>query len=121
MICRSTSELQNLRIEEESYPEEDVSSAKPLVPLNGHLKYVRLAKPHDSVRTVVIWPQQWLGVRYMPGKKFDFVNLDLRLLVAGEIEIITSEEITEFERNSRLNLVKEIQYDPEFYEFQAMK
>ncbi len=69
MICLCTSELQDLRIEKESDPEEDVSSAKPVVPQNGHLKYIRLAKPHDSVRTVVIWPQQRLGVRYMPGKK----------------------------------------------------
>ncbi len=54
-------------------------------------------------------------------RKFDFVNLDLRLLVAGEIKIITSGEITEFERNSRLNLVKKILYDPDVYECQPMK
>ncbi len=115
-----TSVLQDLGIEEESDSEEDVF-ARPVVPQNGHLKSGRLAKPHDTVRTLVIWPQQRLGVRYMPGKKLDFDNLDLRLLIAGEIEIITSGEITEYEKNYRLNLMKEILYDAGLYEWQAVK
>ncbi len=51
-----TSVLQNLGIEEESDSVEDVS-ARPVIPQNGHLKSGRLAKLHDTVRTVVIWPQ----------------------------------------------------------------
>ncbi len=57
----------------------------------------------------------------MPGKKLDFDNLELRLLIAGEIEIITSGEITEYEKNCRLNLATEILYDVGLYEWQAVK
>ncbi len=112
--------LQNLEIEEESDSEEDVS-ARPVIAQSVHLKSGRLVKLHDTVRTVVIWHQQRLGVRYMPGKKLDFDNLHLRLLITGEIEKITSEEITEYEKNCRLNLVKEILYDAGLYEWQAVK
>ncbi len=45
-----TTESQN---REESDLEEYVSSAKPVVKQNGHLKSVRLAIPHDSARTEI--------------------------------------------------------------------
>ncbi len=105
--------LQDLGIvENDSEVEKEMSATRPALAQlqNGQLKSGRVAKPHDTVKTLVIWPQQRLGVRYMRGKKLNFHNLDLRLLIAGKIKVITSGEITEIEQNCRLNLMNKILY-----------
>ncbi len=57
----------------------------------------------------------------MPGKNVDFDNLDLLLLVIGEIEVIKSRDISESEQKCRLNILSDIHCNAGFYEWQADK
>ncbi len=53
----------------------------------------------------------------MLGKKVDFDNLDLRLLVAGEIEVLKSRDISDYEQKSRLNILSDILCNAGYYEW----
>ncbi len=80
-----------------------------------------LSKPHDVVLKKVIWPQQRLGVRHTTGKGLDFDSLDLRLLTVGEMEVISSGKISEYEKAARLNILKDILFNARFYDWAAVK
>ncbi len=75
-----------------------------------------LSKPHDQIMNTVVWPHMKLGVRYSTTRGLDFGHLDLCLLVTGELEVVTSGEISEQESWSRLNILTDLMCVAGFYE-----
>lgn len=67
------------------------------------------SKSSDKVKNQLLWPHSALQYEYV-NESTSFNNLDIKLFTAGELEIITSGEISEVERNGRLNLLKKITY-----------
>ena len=55
------------------------------------------------------WPHLWLRDEY-PGKNLTFMDLDFKLFVAGELEIISSESVPHIERQARTHLLKTLTY-----------
>ncbi len=80
-----------------------------------------LSKPHDQIMNTVVWPRMKLGVWYSTTRGIDFGHLDLHLLVAGELKVVTTGEICERERRSRLNILKDLMCAAGFYEWSAVK
>ena len=68
-----------------------------------------VAKSSDAVRYPQLWPHVALQDEYLY-KGVSFNELDFRLLIAGELEIISSESISNLERNGRLRLLKRLTY-----------
>ncbi len=62
-----------------------------------------------------------LGVRYSTTRDPDFDHLDLHLLVAGEVEVVTFGEMSEKESWSRLNILKDLMCAAGFYEWSPVK
>ncbi len=60
-----------------------------------------------------------LGVRYSTIRNIDFEHLDLHLLVAGEIEVITSQNISDNERLCCLSILKDIMCAAGYYKWAA--
>ena len=63
---------------------------------------------------VVLYPQFWAQVALpleQVGRAYSFTELDFRLLVAGELEIITADTTSENERSGRLCLLKRVTYN----------
>ncbi len=60
-------------------------------------------------------------VRYSTVRNIDFDQLDLRLFVAGELEVVTSRDISQMEANCRLNILTDIMCAAGFYEWSAIK
>ncbi len=80
-----------------------------------------MSKPHDHIKNTVVWPHMKLWVRYSTTRGLHFDHLDLLFLVAGELELVTSGEISERERRSRLNILKDLMCAAGFYEWSAVK
>ncbi len=80
-----------------------------------------LSKPHEVVLKEVIWPQQRLGVRYISGKGLDFDSLDLSLLTVGELEVISSGEMSEYEKAARITILKDVLFNAGVYDWAAVK
>ncbi len=53
-------------------------------------------------------------MKYSPGNRLDFESLDLHLLLAGEIEVIVSRELSELGKEARLNIVKDLLFNAGF-------
>ena len=68
-----------------------------------------VAKSSDAVRYPQLWPHAALQDEYL-FKCLSFSELDFRLLVAGELEIISSDNISSVERSGRLRLLKRLTY-----------
>ncbi len=54
-------------------------------------------------------------VWYSTGKRLDFDSLNLHLLVAGEMEVILSGELSELEKTARLNIGRDLLFNAGFY------
>ena len=80
------------------------------------------AENNDNVVNQVLWPQERLGPQYISlhSGKIQYKNLDFTLFCAGEMEILTSNEISENEKNARSQLFKDIIYNSLHYEWQAV-
>lgn len=104
-----------------SEEDEEIGTSEAVAPGKQAKKSGLLAKPYDTVKTSVMWPHMKLGVRYSTERGLGFDQLDLRLLVAGELEIISSVELSERERWARMNILKDIIYAAGFYEWAAVK
>ncbi len=77
----------------------------------------REAKVTDSVVNTLAWPHTQLN--YTNACSFD--NIDLALLVAGEITIISSKKITEEEKQGRLELLRLVAYNSKLYQWAAVR
>lgn len=73
------------------------------------LKSGMLGKAHDRVLRPQIWPQVAIQGATL-GKSLSFKDLDLKWLIAGELEIISSGRISETEKAGRLFLLKQLVY-----------
>ena len=77
------------------------------------------AKSSDKVKTQLLWPQSALQYEYV-NEQVSFNDLDMKLFTAGELEIITSSNISESERKGRLNLLKKITYYSQVYSWKGL-
>lgn len=78
------------------------------------------AKASDRVKHPQKWPQSHLQFEYV-NKQVKFDELDFKLFVAGELEIISDDELSPAERSGRLTLLKKIVYYYSTYEFKGLK
>ena len=78
------------------------------------------AKASDKVRDPQRWPQAYLQYEFV-NKEVKFDQLDIKLFLAGEISIISSDDLSESERQGRLSLLKKIIYYSGTYEFKGLK
>lgn len=78
------------------------------------------AKASDRVKHPQKWPQSHLQFEYV-NKHVKFEDLDFKLFIAGELEIISDERLTATERSGRLALLKKIVYYYSTYEFKGLK
>ena len=79
-----------------------------------------VAKNSDEVRFPQLWPQKGLKQQFVTSRP-KFRDLDFRLLMAGELEIISREGISAQERKGRLSLLKDICYHQSTYEWEALR
>ena len=78
------------------------------------------AKASDRVRNPQKWPHSHLQFEYV-NKQVKYDELDFKLFVAGELEIISDPELSSAERSGRLTLLKKIVYYYSTYEFKGLK
>lgn len=77
------------------------------------------AESCSSVVSPQLFPHAMLQEDYV-NKKVKFADLDFRLFVAGELEIITSEKIGSEERKARSEILKQMAYFQGIYEWPAL-
>ena len=75
------------------------------------------AKSSDKVKAPQKWPHAHLQYEFV-NKEMKFEDLDYRLFIAGELEVISEASISISERQSRINLLKEIIYYTGTYEYE---
>ena len=104
--------LKGLGLEETDSEEEDsdmVHRSKDRTDKGRKLRSGMEAKASDVVVNPQIWPHVALQIEHV-GRNYTFQELDLRLLVAGELEIIMGDNVSEIERMGRLNLLQCVAY-----------
>ena len=78
------------------------------------------AKSSDKVKSPQKWPHAYLQFEYV-NKQVTFEELDYRMFIAGELEVISESDISKTERNGRINLLKKIVYYSSTYDFKGLK
>lgn len=78
------------------------------------------AKASDKVKTPQKWPHAHLQYEYV-NKYVKFDELDFKLFIAGELEIISEEGISKAERSGRISMLKEIVNYSNTYDFKGLK
>lgn len=78
------------------------------------------AKASDRVRHPQKWPQAHLQYEHV-SKHVQFKDLDFKLFIAGELEIISEDGLPDSERIGRTKLLKKIVYYSNTYEFEGLK
>jgi len=104
------------------YSESDSGSSKNKSKKNKSKRKSKsgmVAKASDDVVNPQTWPQTALQYEFI-NKSVTFQELDLKLFVAGELEIISSKKIKSFERKARLNLLKKMVYYSSSYTWKAL-
>jgi len=76
-------------------------------------------KASDDVVNPQIWPHSLLQYEYV-NKDTKYQDLDFRLFVAGELEIITTSKIKQSEKTARLSFLKKIVYYSGIYQWKAL-
>jgi hypothetical protein len=79
-----------------------------------------MSKVTDYVKCPQIWPHVVLQDEYL-SKDMGFLDIDFRLLVAGELEIVTSSETSELEKRGRLILLKQLAYLLGVYDWSLLR
>jgi len=75
----------------------------------------------SEVRKEVVWPMDKLGPQHSQyGKAVYHKDLDMRLLVLGELEIISGREASKIEKIERMKFLKEIIFNAEHFEWSAL-
>ena len=67
------------------------------------------AKASDRVKFPQRWPKAYLQFEFV-NKQIKFDDLDFKQFVAGELEIMGEEDLSQTEKAGRLNLLKKIVY-----------
>lgn len=74
-----------------------------------------------KVKREVLWPMDKLGPQHTNyGKQIFHKDLDMRLLVLGEMAIIRDSATSESETNARMDLLNEIIFNAEHFEWSAL-
>ena len=76
-------------------------------------------KSADSVKFPQIWPHAALQYEFV-SESVSFMSLDVKMFVAGELEIILSKQIPVSEKLGRLRFLKKIMYFSTIYEWKAL-
>lgn len=77
-------------------------------------------KASDKVKFPQKWSHSFLQYEHV-NKSVSFENLDLKLFVAGELEIISDESLSKEERKGRVALLKKNVYYCNTYSFEGLK
>ena len=104
--------LKGFGVEESDSEEEDSDPTHKLKEKSDKGRKLRSgmeAKASDIVINPQIWPHVALQIEHV-GRNYAFHELDLRLLVAGELEIIMGDNVSEVERMGRLSLLQGVAY-----------
>ena len=78
------------------------------------------AKALDRVKYPQKWSHSHLQFEHV-NKRVKFDELDFKLFIAGELEILSDDDLTPTERSGRLSLLKNIVYYYATYEFKGLK
>ena len=78
------------------------------------------AKASDRVKNPQRWPHAHLQYEFV-NRQVKFDDLDMKMFIAGEMEIISADDLSDSERKGRLNLLKKIVYYTNMYEFKGLK
>ena len=76
-------------------------------------------KSSDKVKQQLKWPHSALQYEFV-NDNVEFNNLDMKQFIAGELEIITSKNISDSERQGRLRLLKKIVYYTNVYTWKGL-
>jgi len=78
-----------------------------------------VAKPTDIVKFPQDWPHIALQCDKVGGA-YTFQELDVRLFVTGELELLSSHSISPEEHEGRIRLLKQLMYLSKLYEWQVI-
>lgn len=106
--------------ESSSSSSEDCSSVRKSKKSKSKLRSGIKAKASDKVRFPQQWPHSNLQYEYV-NKAVKFDELDFKLFIAGELEIISAANISKHERTGRLALIKKIVYYSGIYSFEGLR
>ena len=73
----------------------------------------------DTVQFPQIWPHSALQFEYV-SESVSFMSLDIKMFVAGELEVILSKRVSATEKLGRLKLLKKMMYFANIYEWKAL-
>ena len=76
-------------------------------------------KSADSVLFPQLWPHTALQYEYV-SESVEFMSLDIKMLVAGEIEIVLGTRTPSAEKAGRLKLLRKLMYFANIYEWSAL-
>ena len=74
----------------------------------------------DKVKSPQKWPHAYLQFEYV-NKQVKFDELDYRMFIAGELEVISEADLSRTERNGKISLLKKIVYYSSTYDFKGLK
>lgn len=112
---RATDELERLGLDWEDSDDDDQVKRGKKGKRSGLSK-----RSTDIVKSPQIWPHIMLKYEYC-GKEISFGDLDFRLFIAGELEILAISSLKQEERSARLRLLQEIVYNFQFYEWSSIR
>ena len=110
-VCQTADKaLQNLGLLEEDISSSDDGEATAQQGAQGKsMKSGMEVKASQRVVKQLLWPHVTLQYEFV-SRDLAFKDLDLKLLGAGELEIVTRANISEAERNARLEILKNLFY-----------
>ena len=76
-------------------------------------------KSSDKVKFAQVWPHSSLQYEFV-SENISFKSLDIKMFVAGELEIILSSQISRGEARGRLRFLKKIMYYANIYEWKGL-
>ena len=119
---RADSILASLGLGQEDVDSDEEDLVQSITSKGKHRVSGLFAEANDCVKRHVIWPQEKLGPKYVnyASGKVKYRSLDLRLLACGEIELILSNDINSQEKHHRLVLLKDLLFNANYYEWQAV-
>lgn len=105
--------------------ETDGASSLRSIQVSGeqHLKKYRSGiaqRASDRVESPQLWPHVALMGEFIT-QNVTFQDLDFRLFVAGELEIVTSAQISDTQRAGRLHLIKQLAYLHGGYSWEVLR
>ena len=79
----------------------------------AHNRKLKCAKPDDTdIKKVVTFAHEKLDVKHVQNRTFDSLNFNM--LMAGELEIIMLNSISESEKNARISIAKTLAYHKQY-------